>query len=272
VQGRLFPTRWPLHLALQWLAAAQWPYPYIQMALTGKLDKGKNMAADLRQQDFIDANTVQPEAKDEISETFKAVFGRNQTAAEFTAFSKDFYNQIQANNATASQATVNGLKMLHEAGFTPEQAAQLWNAAYGSNFTGADYTRELVNNGIVQAVNPQLAVFGDSISSVVGYNEDTTADTSSGLNLAQYLGTDLKMTAANNAIGGQTSSDALNGTSIPFAGAEIPIAYGSYGSYLANNNPETVVLRFGAADAIRLNDPALSISNIEKMLQMAQQN
>lgn len=184
----------------------------------------------------------------------------------------NFYNLLQANDATASQATTTGLNLLSQAGYTPEQGVDLWNAAYGTEFTANDYTRALINHGIVQAANPQLAVFGDSISSVVGYNDDSSADTSSGLNLAQYLGQDLKLTAANNSIGGQTSSDALNGTSIPFSGTEIPISYGTYGSYLSTNNPEIAVLRFGAADAIRLNDPALSISNIEKMVQMAQQN
>jgi hypothetical protein len=74
------------------------------------LDKGKNMAADLRQQDFIDANTVQPEAKDEISETFKTVFGRNPTAGELTALRNSYGNTIdpgEFNNLVLSQRDLN---------------------------------------------------------------------------------------------------------------------------------------------------------------------
>jgi hypothetical protein len=243
---------------------------------------GQALPAAFNAQNFVEAglpnnlvnqaNTVSGAAPANVYGIANAAANTMASALPTTYSPTEFYNLLQANDATASEATTTGLKLLSETGYTPEQGVDLWNAAYGTNFTTDDYNRALINHGIVKAANPQLAVFGDSISSVVGYNDDTTADTSEGLNLAQYLGQDLKLTAANNAIGGQTSSDALNGTSIPFSGAEIPINYGTYGSYLTTNRPETAVLRFGAADAIRLNDPALSISNIEKMVQMAQAN
>jgi len=183
---------------------------------------------------------------------------------------------INASNASANQATESGLKLLYDAGYAPSEAAKLWNDAFGTKFTADDYTTSLNNYGIQKSSKPQLAVFGDSISSSVGYALDDKgggySDTTYGNNLAQYLGQSLKVNAVNNSMGGTTSSDSLTGTGIPYAGSVLPIEYGDFASYITSNKPETALLRFGAADAIRLNDPATTLRNIESMIKLSQEN
>jgi hypothetical protein len=188
----------------------------------------------------------------------------------------EFLSLINASNASANQATESGLKLLYDAGYTPSDAAKLWNDAFGTKFTADDYTTSLNNYGIQKSSKPQLAVFGDSISSSVGYALDGKgggySDTTYGNNLAQYLGQSLKVNAVNNSMGGTTSSDSLTGTGIPYAGSVLPIEYGDFASYITSNKPETALLRFGAADAIRLNDPATTLRNIESMIKLSQEN
>ena len=58
----------------------------------------------------------------------------DNTAAQKPVYTTaDFLSQSSANNASASQATEAGLKMLYDAGYSPEDAAALWNSAYGTN-------------------------------------------------------------------------------------------------------------------------------------------
>jgi hypothetical protein len=188
----------------------------------------------------------------------------------------DFLNQISASTSSANQATEAGLKLLHDAGYTPSDAASLWNDAFGTKFTAEDYTTSLNNYGIEKVAKPQIAVFGDSISSSVGYALDGKgggySDTTYGNNLAQYLGQSLKVNAANNSMGGTTTSDSLTGTGVPYAGSALPIEYGNFANYITENKPETAVLRFGAADAIRLNDSATTLKNIEEMVKVSNAN
>ena len=188
----------------------------------------------------------------------------------------EFLNQITANNASANQATEAGLKLLHDSGYSPSEAASLWNDAFGTSFTPEDYTTSLNNYGIEKVAKPQIAVFGDSISSSVGYALDGKgggySDTTYGNNLAQYLGQSLKVNAANNSMGGTTTSDSLTGTGVPYAGSALPIEYGNFANYITENKPETAVLRFGAADAIRLNDSATTLKNIEEMVKVSEAN
>jgi hypothetical protein len=73
-------------------------------------------------------------------------------------------------------------------------------------------------------------------------------------------------------MGGTTSSDSLTGTGIPYAGSVLPIEYGDFASYITSNKPETALLRFGAADAIRLNDPTTTLRNIESMIKLSKEN
>jgi lysophospholipase L1-like esterase len=188
----------------------------------------------------------------------------------------EFLNLINAKNVSANQATESGLKLLYNEGYTPSEAVKLWNDAFGTKFTADDYATSLNNYGIKKSSKPQLAVFGDSISSSVGYALDDKgggySDTTYGNNLAQYLGQSLKVNAVNNSMGGTTSSDSLTGTGIPYAGSVLPIEYGDFASYITSNKPETALLRFGAADAIRLNDPATTLRNIESMIKLSQEN
>ena len=188
----------------------------------------------------------------------------------------EFLNQISGNNVSANQATEAGLKLLHESGYSPSEAASLWNDAFGTKFTAEDYTTSLNNYGIEKVAKPQIAVFGDSISSSVGYALDGKgggySDTTYGNNLAQYLGQSLKVNAANNSMGGTTTSDSLTGTGVPYAGSSLPIEYGNFANYITENKPETAVLRFGAADAIRLNDSATTLKNIEEMVKVSEAN
>jgi lysophospholipase L1-like esterase len=188
----------------------------------------------------------------------------------------EFLNQITANNASANQATEVGLKLLHDSGYSPSEAASLWNDAFGTKFTAEDYTTSLNNYGIEKVAKPQIAVFGDSISSSVGYALDGKgggySDTTYGNNLAQYLGQSLKVNAANNSMGGTTTSDSLTGTGVPYAGSALPIEYGNFANYITENKPETAVLRFGAADAIRLNNADTTLKNIEEMVKVSEAN
>lgn len=188
----------------------------------------------------------------------------------------DFLNQISASTSSANQATEAGLKLLHDAGYTPSDAASLWNDAFGTKFTAEDYTTSLNNYGIEKVAKPQIAVFGDSISSSVGYALDGKgggySDTTYGNNLAQYLGQSLKVNAANNSMGGTTTSDSLTGTGVPYAGSALPIEYGNFAKYITENKPETAVLRFGAADAIRLNNADTTLKNIEEMVKVSEAN
>ena len=188
----------------------------------------------------------------------------------------EFLNQITANNASANQATEAGLKLLYDSGYSPSEAASLWNDAFGTSFTPEDYTTSLNNYGIEKVAKPQIAVFGDSISSSVGYALDGKgggySDTTYGNNLAQYLGQSLKVNAANNSMGGTTTSDSLTGTGVPYAGSSLPIEYGNFANYITENKPETAVLRFGAADAIRLNNADTTLKNIEEMVKVSEAN
>jgi hypothetical protein len=120
--------------------------------------------------------------------------------------------------------------------------------------------------GNVTPERTKLAVFGDSISSSVGYNPDGTSDTTHGKSLADYLGTNLKLSTADNTRGGATSVDSMNGVE------KDPFKFDNFSKYITENNPETALLRYGAADAALLADPATSLKNIERMVQIARQN
>jgi hypothetical protein len=187
-----------------------------------------------------------------------------------------FQQLASSNGTTPAQITQGGLKALYNAGYNSDEAAQLFNKTYGTNYTAEDYKRELNNAGLQKVDNPQLAVFGDSISAAMGFNQKPNgegyADTSMGTNLAQYLGSNLKVYSANNSLGGSTTQDSLQGTPISFNGQQLPLEYGNFADYITQHKPETAVLRFGAADAIKLNDPDTTLKNIENMVNISNQN
>jgi lysophospholipase L1-like esterase len=116
---------------------------------------------------------------------------------------------------------------------------------------------------------PKVVLFGDSISSVVGYGQDSQADNRFGSNVAGVVSSYLGTPVDSQAMGGITTKDALTGSAIPFAGQNLAVPYGTYERYLQEQRPDVVVLRFGAADAIRLNDPKETLLNLRKMLDLA---
>ncbi len=116
---------------------------------------------------------------------------------------------------------------------------------------------------------PKVVLFGDSISSAVGYGQDSQADNRFGNNVAGVVSSYLGAPVDSQAMGGITTKDALTGSAIPFAGQNLEVPYGTYEKYLKEQRPNVVVLRFGAADAIRLNDPKETLLNIRRMLDLA---
>jgi hypothetical protein len=122
------------------------------------------------------------------------------------------------------------------------------------------------SGGGVNKPRTKIAVFGDSISSSIGYNPDGTADITHGNSLADYLGKNLKLSTSNNTRGGATSVDSINGVE------KDPFEFNNFAKYITENNPETALLRYGAADAALLTDPATSLRNIERMVQISREN
>jgi lysophospholipase L1-like esterase len=96
----------------------------------------------------------------------------------------------------------------------------------------------------------------------MGYNTDGSADTNYGKSLQDVLSNYTGGVVENVATGGQTSSDALLGNT----------GYGTFEKYIESNKPDQVILRYGAADAIKLGDASKSLDNIEQMIQIAQRN
>lgn len=129
---------------------------------------------------------------------------------------------------------------------------------------------EAVDEPVIQQTSkPKVVLFGDSISSVVGYGQDSQADNRFGNSVADVVSSYLGVPVDSQAMGGVTTKDALTGSPIPFGGQNLAIPYGTYEKYLQEQRPNVVILRFGAADAIRLNDPQQTVSNLQKMLDLA---
>lgn len=118
---------------------------------------------------------------------------------------------------------------------------------------------------------PKVALFGDSISSAVGYGQDSQPDTQFGGSVSDILSKQLGTPVANMSMGGVTTKDALTGSAIPYAGQNLAIPYGNFQQYLQTEKPNVVLLRFGAADAIRLNDPKQTLANLQQMVTMAKE-
>jgi hypothetical protein len=109
---------------------------------------------------------------------------------------------------------------------------------------------------------PKIALFGDSISSSVGYGKDSKSDTKYGNTVADVLSKQLGVPVDLQAVGGATTKDALTSNYLPG---------GNFEKYLQDNKPDVVLLRFGAADAIRLNDPQQTLANLQSMVDLAKQ-
>jgi hypothetical protein len=113
-----------------------------------------------------------------------------------------------------------------------------------------------------QSLVPQAVLFGDSMSEYVGYNPDGTPDTKYGSSVADVIANNLGIQVQNLATGGETSNEALAG------GAK----FGAFQSYIEQNRPQYAIIRYGAADAIKNQDPAITLQSVQQMVDIARAN
>jgi lysophospholipase L1-like esterase len=220
------------------------------------------------QQEFLPQKPLggiqgQPPGSDFTVEDYYRVMGEQPPAQPVagmqssTLSPEQFKQYIYSGGADDAEATRRGIEFVTQQGMSPQDAVSLWNQSLGTNFSVNDYFK---TSGI-QAPSRSV-VFGDSISSVMGYNTDGSADTNYGKSLQDVLSNYTGGVVENVATGGQTSSDALLGNT----------GYGTFEKYIESNKPDQVILRYGAADAIKLGDASKSLDNIEQMIQIAQRN
>ena len=117
-------------------------------------------------------------------------------------------------------------------------------------------------NPFMPANRPKAVLFGDSMSEYVGYNPDGTPNTKYGASVADVISQNLGIPVANLATGGETSYEALRGGS----------KFGSFADYIAQNRPEYAIIRYGAADAIKSQDPQQTLASIQQMVDIAKAN
>lgn len=109
---------------------------------------------------------------------------------------------------------------------------------------------------------PKAVLFGDSMSEYVGYNADGTPNTKYGNSIADVIGNNLGISVENLATGGETSNEALAGGS----------KFGAFADYIAQNRPEYAIIRYGAADAIKNQDPNITLQSVQQMVDIARAN
>lgn len=115
----------------------------------------------------------------------------------------------------------------------------------------------------VQAASrPTAVLFGDSMSEYVGYKADGTPDNKYGGSVADVIANNLGIQVKNLATGGETSNEALAG------GAK----FGAFQSYIEQNKPQYAIIRYGAADAIKNQDPAVTLQSVQQMVDIAKAN
>jgi hypothetical protein len=115
----------------------------------------------------------------------------------------------------------------------------------------------------VQAASrPTAVLFGDSMSEYVGYKADGTPDDKYGGSVADVIANNLGIQVQNLATGGETSNEALAG------GAK----FGAFQSYIEQNKPQYAIIRYGAADAIKNQDPAVTLQSVQQMVDIARAN
>lgn len=109
---------------------------------------------------------------------------------------------------------------------------------------------------------PTAVLFGDSMSEYVGYNADGTPNNKYGNSVADVIANNLGIQVQNLATGGETSNEALAG------GAK----FGAFQSYIEQNKPQYAIIRYGAADAIKNQDPATTLQSVQQMVDIARAN
>jgi lysophospholipase L1-like esterase len=110
---------------------------------------------------------------------------------------------------------------------------------------------------------PKAVLFGDSMSEYVGYNPDGSVDTRYGQSVADVISKNLGIPVQNLATGGETSYEALAGSGQKFGG---------FADFIAQNRPEYAILRYGAADAIKSQDPQKTLDSLRQMIEVSLAN
>ncbi len=113
-----------------------------------------------------------------------------------------------------------------------------------------------------QASRPTAVLFGDSMSEYVGYTADGNPDNKYGNSVADVISNNLGIQVTNLATGGETSNEALAGGS----------KFGAFQTYIEQNKPQYAIIRYGAADAIKNQDPATTLQSVQRMVDIAKAN
>ena len=117
-------------------------------------------------------------------------------------------------------------------------------------------------NTAQQATRPTAVLFGDSMSEYVGYTADGNPDNKYGNSVADVISNNLGIQVTNLATGGETSNEALAGGS----------KFGAFQTYIEQNKPQYAIIRYGAADAIKNQDPATTLQSVQQMVDIAKAN
>ena len=113
-----------------------------------------------------------------------------------------------------------------------------------------------------QTSRPTAVLFGDSMSEYVGYTADGNPDNKYGNSVADVISNNLGIQVTNLATGGETSNEALAGGS----------KFGAFQTYIEQNKPQYAIIRYGAADAIKNQDPATTLQSVQQMVDIAKAN
>lgn len=113
-----------------------------------------------------------------------------------------------------------------------------------------------------QPVRPKAVLFGDSMSEYVGYYANGNPNAKYGASVADVIGNNLGIQVQNLATGGETSNEALSG------GAK----FGAFADYITQVRPEYAIIRYGAADAIKNEDPNVTLESVQRMVEIARAN
>ena len=138
-----------------------------------------------------------------------------------------------------------------------------------------------INSGLVRPGTRTIAIFGDSVSTYGGLvyqGGNPTLDSSySASNKFGNIVTVVQSlypndTVLNISLGGTTTAEALTGI-FSATGTARANAFGTYNTivnWLNFNRPNIVVLRYGLADSILINNAAATLSNLEQIINHAQ--
>jgi lysophospholipase L1-like esterase/SOS response regulatory protein OraA/RecX len=143
-----------------------------------------------------------------------------------------------------------------------EPVSSLLEVAAPDQATSLLETTQETANTAQQATRPTAVLFGDSMSEYVGYTADGNPDNKYGNSVADVISNNLGIQVTNLATGGETSNEALAGGS----------KFGAFQTYIEQNKPQYAIIRYGAADAIKNQDPATTLQSVQQMVDIAKAN